>query len=48
MSTDRAWHKQMRADMPTVYDAIADRAFWHGVGITVAVLGGLWLLAGVR
>lgn len=40
----KAWHTQMRADMPTVYDAIYGRGLWAGIGLMLAIIAGICLL----
>jgi hypothetical protein len=44
MFHDRQWHKQPRADMPKVYDAIWQDGFWKGIGVALAAAVALWLL----
>ena len=43
--SDRDWHKQTRADMPEVYDAIWRDGFWKGVALALAVSVAVWFYA---
>ena len=42
---DGQWHKETRQAMGDTYDAIWQDGFWKGIGVTLAVCVGLWLLS---